>query len=420
MESFDVIVVGGGQAGLGTSYFLKKFGINHIIFERGRVAETWRSQRWDSFAVNTPNKYNHLPGDPYQGNKPDSFYLRDELISYFQNYSDKFNLPIRTGVTVTNVYKERDIFVVEAKNQGGESLRTEAANLVVASGIMQTANYPKLKKLLPKNIKQYHSSTYRNPSSLPKGAVVVVGGGQSGVQIAEELVNSGKEVFLASSKVGRLPRRYRGKEIMFWWEEIGYWDEVEEDDRGKPLEITTGALPNISGVGPMGHTISYQALAKMGVKILGRLIGVEDEILIFDEKAKEYIQFGDEASKQYKKAIDDYLEKNNIDAPPVDSDPADLPDYEGESAANISRLNINDADVRSIIWATGFKPNFYWLDLPVFDKDGKPIHENGIAKLKGLYFIGFPWISKRRSGIIGGIEEDALRIVKNINQNVSN
>ena len=417
MEYYDVVVVGGGQAGLGTSYVLKKHGLNHILFETGLVGETWRSQRWDSFAVNTPNSFNQLPGDPYQGDFPDGFLLRDELVNYFQSYSEKFDLPINTGVTVTSVIKDGEIFVLETANNQGELKKVKTKNIVVASGYMQKPSFPKLMKLVPDHVTQLHAGTYRNPEEISQGGVVVVGGGQSGVQIAEELAVAGKEVYLCSSKAGRLPRRYRGKEIMFWWEEIGYWDEVKADDLNKHAAITTGVSPIVSGVGPMGHTISFQSLAKKGVKIVGRLIGIENKELIFDNSTKDNIKFGDLASEQYKKAVDDYLSENGIEPPPLESDPSDFPDPNGESASEIDRLNFEDADVNTIIWATGFKGNFEWLNLPVFDEDGIPIHSLGISPVDGVYFIGFPWISKRRSGIIGGIEDDANTIVANIIQN---
>lgn len=396
---------------------LKQHGIDHVVFEKGRVGETWRSQRWDSFAVNTPNVYNQLPGDPYNGDFPDGFLLRNDLVDYFQKYSEKFALPLKTGVSVTNVTNHGEFFVLETRNSQGEIEKIKTKNLVVASGFMQKPHFPGIKSRVPKHITQLHAGTYKNPDALPPGGIVVIGGGQSGVQIAEELAIAGKEVYLCSSKVGRLPRRYRGKEIMIWWHEIGYWDEIKADDMNKHEAITTGALPIVSGVGPMGHSVSLQSLAKQGVQIVGRLIDISKGDLSFDSSASENIKFGDQASKQFKKAVDEYLLEQGLELPALEIDSNDIPDPKGESASEIDRLNLKDAGVNTIIWATGFKGNFSWLNLPVFNEDGLPIHNLGISPIPGVYFIGFPWISKRRSGIIGGIEEDANRIVANIIKN---
>lgn len=408
----DAVVIGAGQAGLGISYFLKQADRQHIVFERGEIGETWRSQRFDSFALNTPNWANTLPGAPYEGDKPDGFWLSDELVAYFQKYVELFDLPIEVGMSVTAVDQLDDYFRVQAVNKLGEIVEVRARNVVVASGIMQAPIIPILSEAISEDILQLHTSTYRHPDELPQAAVVIVGGGQSGCQIAQDLVGTGRDIYLCSSKVGRLPRRYRGRETVEWLEDMGFW-EVATQELEDPA-ITRAIQPIISGVGRYGGSLSLQHLARQGVSIVGRLVRVDDCKLFFDDTAAENVKFSDTVSGRFKQDVDDYLAKAEIDAPPLEADPIDEPDLDASCVSAIKELNLSDAGVGTIIWATGFTATFDWLNLPVLDEVGIPKHENGLAPVEGVYFVGFPWLRKRKSGIIHGIEDDARFICAQI------
>lgn len=410
----DSIVIGAGQAGLGVSFFLKKKGFEHIVFERGRIGESWLSMRWDSFKLNTPNFMNVLPDFPYKGTETDSFEGVNELIQYFQKYVEHYNLPVRTGTTVLAVNRAEDNnhFIVKIKNGRQSEETVISRTIVVASGILQTPKLPAVHSKVPITINSLHSAEYRNSDSLPHGAVVIVGSGQTGCQIAEDLLSAGRTVYLCTSKVGRVPRRYRGKDILEWWINMKFWDVKYDQLEDKSIART--AQPQVSGVGRYGHTVSLQCLADKGAVIMGSLSSIEGDSIIVKDDAAAHIQFADGFSRRIKDDIDTYLERNGIKAPPPENDPADVPDPDSRSASKLQKINIRGKNISTIIWATGFKGNFNWLNLPVIDDEGNPIHQRGISPVEGLYFMGFPWLSSRKSGIIYGIEEDARFIADEI------
>ncbi len=416
-EKLDVVVVGAGQAGLGIGYYLKRDKRRFVVLERGRVGETWRSQRWDSFELNTPNWSNVLPGDTYDGPEPDGFCHRDELVSSFEEYAAKFALPVRTGVTVTAVEASAsgDGFVLRMDDPDRETL--EARAVVIASGILQTANIPALSSEIPDSVAQLHTAGYRSADALPAGSVVVVGGGQSGCQIVEDLLRSGRTVYLCASKVARLPRRYRGREILEWWIDMGFLD-LTVDELEDP-SVRSATQPQISGLGRYGHTVSLQQLERDGARLLGRLIDVDDGVLITDDRLAEYIEFADEKSAGFKQDVDAYLERAGIDPPPLEDDDADVPAAPGAGSDAPARAPNDGADVReanvgAIIWCTGFTGDFSWIQLPVLDEHGIPRQERGVAPVPGIYFLGCPWLHSRKSGIVFGIEEDAHYIASAI------
>lgn len=412
MNHFDVVVIGGGQAGLGVGYHLRAAGKEFVIFERGRVGETWRSQRWDSFAVNTPNWANGLPGDPYDGDEPDGFYHRDELIDYFEDYADKFALPVIEGVTVTGVEANGDGFRVTSENAAGAVDTVTASNIVVASGIMQTPKIPAIRERFPESLVQIHASDYRSPESLPPGAVVVIGSGQSGCQISMDLVHSNRDVYLCTSKVGRLRRRYRQRDVVEWGEDMGFWD-VPVDELSDPA-IQFAAQPQVSGVGRFGSTLSLQSMARDGVNLMGRLSDVEDGVLKTNDSLTEHIAFADERSAEFTRMIEDWINSNDVSAEPVEDDPKDEPAGPDVAEAGITELDLIEAGVGSVIWCTGFTADFDWIHAPVTDDNGRPIHTRGISPVPGIYFLGFPWLHSRKSGIIHGIDEDARFIAESI------
>ena len=416
MSILDSVIVGAGQAGLGTSYFLKKNGLEHIVFERGKIGETWRDQRWDSFKLNTPNFMNCLPGYPYEGSKSDGFGGPEELVDYFERYVERFQLPVRTGVIVVSVEQAEgsDNFIVKTKANGKAEESVRSRSVVVASGILQTPKFPAARSRIHRNILQLHTADYRSPKELPPGAVVVVGCGQSGCQIAEDLLSAGRTVYLCTSKVGRAPRRYRGREILEWWIDMKFIDVTFDSLEDKA--ISKAAQPQISGLGRYGHSLSLQYLARKGAVILGRLLDVKDDSAILGDDAAANVRFADEFSQRLKDGVDSYLKQAHIKPPPLEEDPADVPDPEAKCASPLRRLDLRDANVGTIIWATGFTGNFRWIHLPILDDEGQPIHQKGISPVPGLYFIGFPWLNSRKSGIIYGINEDSNFIAEAVSK----
>ncbi|MEJ2616082.1 MAG: NAD(P)/FAD-dependent oxidoreductase [Ignavibacteriaceae bacterium] len=401
---FDSIIIGAGQGGLGTSYFLQQKGIKHTVFERGRIGESWLSMRWDSFKLNTPNFMNVLPDYPYDGVEPDGFWGVRELIEYFHRYVDQFQLPVRTGTTVNSVEQSEvdECFIVKTKSDGQIQESITCRTVVIASGILQVPKIPLINNKIPETVISMHSAEYHNASELQPGAVVVVGSGQTGCQIAEDLISAGKDVYLCTSKVGRAPRRYRGKDILEWWVDMKFFDVKFDSLEDK--SVARMVQPQISGTGRYGHTVSLQYLANKGAVILGRLSDVEENTLIISNESAEHVHFADDFSQKIKNDIDTYILQSDITIPPHEDDPADIPDDQARCSSNLRKINVQEANIGTIIWATGFKGNFSWLNLPVIDADGKPIHQRGISPVRGLYFIGFPWLSSRKSGIIYGIK----------------
>jgi putative flavoprotein involved in K+ transport len=414
MSVLDSVVVGAGQAGLGVSYFLKKKGLEHVVFERGRIGETWLSQRWNSFKLNTPNFMNCLPGLPYEGPEPDGFWSLAELVQYFKRYVDRFELPVNAGVTVISVDQANgeEYFIVKTKTEDQTEELVKSRSVVVACGILQTPKFPEARSRVPDDIFQLHTADYRNPRELPQGAVLVVGSGQSGCQIVEDLLSAGRMAYLCTSKVGRAPRRYRGRDILEWWIDMKFIDVTLDSLEDK--SVSKAAQPQISGLGRYGHSLSLQYLAGKGAVILGRLLDVEGNTVITGDDAAAHIHFADEFSQKLKDGIDSYIAQAHIQPPPLEEDPADIPDPEAKCASPIRRLDLGEANISTIIWATGFKGDFGWIHFPVTDDDGQPVHKQGISQVPGLYFMGFPWLNSRKSGIIYGINEDANFIASEV------
>jgi putative flavoprotein involved in K+ transport len=410
-ELLDAVIVGAGQGGLAASYFLQRDGLRHVVLERGRIGETWLSQRWDTFQLNTPNFMNVLPGLPYRGNQTDGFWRQDELVAYFQEYAGHFQLPVRTGVEVLSLERaEGDgYFIIQASAEGGPDETLLSRSVIVASGIQRTPKIPSLHSKIPAGITELHTAAYRNPGALPPGAVLVVGSAQSGCQIAEDLLSAGRRVYLCTGKVGRIPRRYRGRDSLEWWIDMGLWEITYASLEDKSISLLP--VPQISGVGRYGRSLSLQSLARQGAVILGRLEDVDGGVVILGGDAAANVMHADEFSQRFKDGVDAYLEKSGLEASLLEEDPGDAPDSKAACASPLRRLDLREVDIRTVIWATGFTGDFRWIHLPVFDADGAPIQERGISPVPGLFFIGFPWLSKRKSGIIYGIAEDAEYIV---------
>jgi len=408
-DALDCLVVGAGHAGLAMAWYLRQAGLRFRVLERGRVGETWRTQRWDSFRVNTPNNLNRLPGAPYTGPDPDGFYRRDELVAALEAYVRRFDLPVAERTEVVAVRPaEGGGFAVTARGPDQAPVTHQTRTVVVASGMMQRPRLPACAARVPGHVTHLHTADYRHPGQFPPGAVVVVGGGQSGCQIAEDLLANGRCVYLCVSKVGRVPRRYRGRDILAWWWEMGMF-EVRPEELEDPA-MRFAIQPQVSGVGPLGHTVSYQQLERDGITLLGHLEDVQDGALVLETDIGKHIRFGDERSAFFRKGIDDYIAKSGRPLPPLEDEPADVPAEDRWGATGPERLDLREAGVSGIVWCTGFTADFGWLELPVLDDRGQPVHTDGASPVPGLWFLGFPWLRRRGSGIIPGIDADAVHV----------
>jgi putative flavoprotein involved in K+ transport len=406
-QMIDVVVVGAGQAGLAVSFLLKQAGIQHIVLERGEIGESWRSQRWDSFYLNTPNWISGLPGMEFDPEAADSFSPGTALVSYFQHYVAFFDLPVREHIAVTAL--ERCANNRYLSQTGSDSFSSRV--VVLASGSLNCPRVPKMAHNLPENILNISAGTYKNPEALPGGAVVVVGCGQSGCQITEDLLAAGREVYLSASRVARVPRVYRGREILRWWRDMGILD-VRLDQLEDPV-VQFAAQPQVSGTDG-GHTVSLQSLARDGALLLGRIVGINGSLLKLDNDLRECIAFADQRSQAFKAAIDAFIEREGIQAKPAEQDPGEPPLPDLHDTDKLKELDLFKAGVSTVIWCSGFDADWHWVKIDVFDEKGRPRHHDGISVRDGLYFVGLPWLSKRKSGILYGVSEDARRIVQHL------
>ena len=413
----DVVVIGAGHAGLSISYHLKKLGLNHLVFEKNNIGNSWSSQRWDSFKLNTPNAFNLLPGMENNFSDPDGFCSATEFVDSLKSYAESNELPVMEESQVISVNKSAmsDLFSISVKQQF-DTINYQCKKLVIASGIQNVETIPSFASNISKDIVQLHASRYRKASMLPKGAVLIVGSGQSGVQIAEDLADSEKKVYLSSSMVARAPRRYRGKDIFEWLEVIGFFDHRPEDLPDP--QMVKMKQPQISGVGRQGRTVSLQSLAKKGVVILGKIDTVSEDHIDIMPNGEAHVKFGDGFSAQVKKMVDSYIDKAKIAAPQTDIDINDVPDNTAECVSKETSINLKEQNITAIIWATGFKGDFNYFKFPVHNNVGALQHNDGIAEIEGLYFLGFPWLRKRKSGIVFGIDEDAKFISEKINDDI--
>jgi putative flavoprotein involved in K+ transport len=409
---YDVVVVGGGHAGLSVSYMLNQHGLRHVVLERGRIGESWRSQRWNSFKLNTPNRFNNLPGDDYYGPEPDAFITGAAFASYLEGYAHRFRLPVQERARVVSVQRNASHYHVAAFLEG-KARTYECRQIVVASGGMNELTRPAFASTIPPDIRQCHAGEYRSAAGLPDGAVLVVGSAQSGMQVAEDLIEAGRKVYLSTSAVGRFPRRYRGKDILEWLFRMGFYD-TKTDDVSDPRELRA-RQPQISGLGPLGHTLSLQWLAKRGAVILGKIDGASGTVLSVQPNAADHVRFADEVSEKVKGKIEEYIAANALTAPPVEPDPADEPDKNCSCVSAMTSIDLQKEGIRSIVWATGFSSDLSYLKDRVVDAGGRPVHRNGISGVAGLYFLGLPWLRKRKSGTIPGIAEDAAFIAERLN-----
>jgi putative flavoprotein involved in K+ transport len=379
VDLHDTVVVGAGPAGLAVSRHLTDAGHDHVVLERGRVGESWRSQRWDAFALNSPAFMNRLPGTPAVDHDAPGFPSRDGYVATLAGYAEANRLPIRSGVTVLGVEDAGARLLVRT-----DCGTIAAREIVAASGAQTRPRGPEVE--LP--VAQLHSAGYRNAAALPEGAVLVVGGAQSGLQIAEDLLEAGRRVLLATNRVGRWPRRYRGRDIATWLDETGFLDATR-DAREPATKPTTQA--QISGTRG-GHTLSLQQLAREGATLLGTFRGAEDGALHFAANLRENVAFADEVSARAKRMVDEHIGRHGIAAPAPEHDPAEDP--EPGLPTGDAALDPVAARIGAVIWATGFRAGDDWL---------------GETR---AHRIGVPWLPKRKSGNLHGIREDSALVAE--------
>ena len=405
MEHHEAVIIGAGHAGLAASQRLAAAGVDHVVLERGRIGETWRSQRWDTFALNTPSWANRLPGDTDDDvlSPADAFHSATVFADRLAAYAARWGLPVHERTAVHAVSPCPDGFEVGIGGPGGE--RLGAHSVVVASGIQNVPRLPQIAGELPGWVTQLHSLAYRDPASLPAGAVLVVGGGQTGGQIVEDLLGAGRRVYMAPSNVPRMPRRYRGRDIFEWLTTIGFWD-VRPEQLPDPAMVRI-RQPLISGVGRLGHTVSLQWLAARGATLVGRIRMVEADALLLDDTVAACIRYGDTWSASIARMIDASVEATGSALPGREDDPADEPHRDPDSARSPERLDLRALGITTVIWATGVCGDFSWLPTHLLDADGGPVHQAGRTSLPGLFVLGFPWLTRRGSGIVNGITPDA-------------
>jgi len=414
-ETYDVIVIGAGQAGLATSYLLNKNDINHIVLERGTVADTWK-KRWDSFYMNSPNKFNLLPGESIDDSQADGFISGQQYVEKLVHYAQLNQLPVQTQTTVVSLTKSTDdaFFKVTAQKDGQSHL-LKAKAVVVATGGQNFPTIPAISKRLPASLFQIHSDQYRNPSQLPEGAVLIIGSATSGVQIAEDLTEAGRKVFMSTSAVARMPRHYRGLDIMEWLDRMQFFNKPTHI--AEPHELQMKA-PLMSGIGEKGHTLSLQSLNKQSVILLGYLEDIQDHKLTFKDNLVDNLQFGDMVSNQLKDGINQFIDATHTQAPVAEIDDADSPVDMSLFQDRTLQLDLKENNINAVIWTTGFTGNFNWINLPVLDAKGQPVHSNGISNVPNLYFNGLPWQRNLKSSLIFGIMEDTEIVTTALLQNL--
>jgi putative flavoprotein involved in K+ transport len=405
VEQVHTLVIGGGQAGLAMSEHLSRRGLSHLVLERDRIAESWRSRRWDSLVANGPAWHDRFPGLIFSGIEQDGFASKDRIVGYFEKYAEQIAAPLRCGVEVRALREKSDGSGLQAETTQG---LIDANNVVVATGPFQV---PRVPPLVPAGagLVQIHSSMYRNPDQLPTGAVLVVGAGSSGVQIADELLRAGRRVHLSVGPHNRPPRRYRGRDFCWWLGVLGKWDAKTS---GPETEHVTIAVSGARG----GHTVDFRDLAARGMTLVGRAEIFRHGVMHFAPDLVRNIALGDADYLSVLDEADAYIDREGLDFPPEPAARRIGPDPDCV-ATPVMGLDLAQAGIASIVWATGYDFDFGWLQVDAFDEKGRPIHKDGVSRVAGLYFLGLPWLSRRASAFIWGVWRDAEYLASHIAEN---
>ncbi len=402
VEKTNTLVIGAGQAGIAMSEHLGAMGIDHIVLERKRIAERWRSERWDSLVANGPAWHDRFPSLKFDDIGADVFPPKERMAQYFEDYARMINAPVRTGVEVLRVQRnqKRPGFTVTTSDGVFEAL-----HVVTATGAFQIPSYP---AIVPEDagIQQVHSSAYKNPGQLADGAVLVVGAGASGSQIAEELRRAGRTVYLSVGEHYRPPRSYRERDYCWWLGALGMWDEVKKKPKREHVAFAVSGYDN-------GKTIDFRRLAHTGIQLVGITQRFENGVMAFQEGLAENVAQGDADYFEVLREADAYIEQNGLDLPP-EPEAWKLLDDPDCLTNPILSLNLAEAGITSIVWATGFKVDYRWMEVDVFDDQGYPVHKRGITAEKGIYFLGLPNQSNRSSSFIWGVWHDAKYIADHI------
>lgn len=402
VETIDTLVVGAGQAGIALSEHLGNRGVPHLILEKNRVAEAWRSGRWDALVANGPAWHDRFPNLEFTGNHPDEFVTKDRVAAYLEEYAQMVQAPIRTGVEVLGAERLPDRAGFRVQTSAGE---IEARRIVAATGAFQ---HPAIPPIVPDSaeVAQLHSFHYRTPSQLADGAVMIVGAGSSGAQIADELNRAGRRVFLSVGPHDRPPRRYRGRDFVWWLGVLGLWDMAAQEPGTEHVTISVSGAYG-------GQTMDFRRLAGEGVTLLGMTEGFEAGTLSFADDLRQTIAAGDASYAEMLDAADAYAEKMGLSLPEEPEARRTWPDPACLSNP-VRAIRFADEDIRTIIWATGFRQDFGWLKVDAFDDRGAPIHQRGVSREPGIYFLGLPWQSRRGSTFLWGVWHDAKFIADQI------
>jgi putative flavoprotein involved in K+ transport len=400
IKHVETLIIGGGQAGLTMSHRLSQRGRPHLVLERHRIAERWRTERWNGLRFQFPNWSVRLPDFPFPHNDPDGFTTSAAIVDFITAYAARVAAPVRCGVEVTALRRGDTSGFVAETSQGPIA----ASHVVVATGPYQRAVVPDLP--IGDSVFQVHASRYRDPSQPPPGAVLVVGSGASGAQIAEELLRTGRRVYLCVGEHRRMPRRYRGHDLIRWLELMGL-DQTPVEQRGP-----SAALPLITGAYG-GHTIDLRRFAADGVTLLGRLRAVDDGVLHFADDLAQSLAKGDAAYGGFLDLVDAYAARAHPDSPLEPEARIGLPEPACVSAP-IRSLDLSASGISTVLWSTGYGFDFSWLHLPVLNERGEPRHRHGITDVPGLYFLGLQWLSKMSSSFLSGVGDDAARLADHI------
>ena len=401
-ELIDTVVVGAGHAGLALSSCLAKSAIDHVVLERGDVAQRWRSERWDSLVFQFPNWSLQLPDYAYRGDNPDGYASKDEFIRFLENYTWTIRAPVRCGTEVLALSDSDDGRSMTLETSRGV---IHASNVVVATGPFQAPKIPAASRDLPPETVQFHARDYRNPAQLPPGAVLVVGSGASGTQIADELHGSGRKTFLSVGRFHKTPRRYRGRDFYWWFDKLGYWHtpltSMPPDAKGLRFVVTA-----VGG----GYDVDLRQFAAKGINLTGRLKAADRQKVEFHDDLERTLIEGDTWYAKFKREMDTYAEKCE---PQLRMEPEQPRPLLGNPQGGLE-LNLKDEGISSVIWASGYACDFSWIKLPLFDGNGDPIHVRGVTKRPGLFFLGLRRTYSLGSALVAGAVNDAAYIADQI------